>query len=80
MAKTETTKTILSLDSETKRLLRNLTRAVDRLAATKWTETEGASGVKRLSEPAEDPKTHGIEMSAETIRKIAEAVGTRLEV
>lgn len=54
MAKTGNTKMTLSLDPETKRLLRNLTKAVDRLARSKWEETKGASGVKRLSEPGED--------------------------
>lgn len=55
MAKTENTKMTVSLDNDSKRILRNLTRAIDRLASRKWDETGGASGVKRLSEPADDP-------------------------
>lgn len=58
MAKVENTKMLVSLDNDSKRLLRNLTRAIDRLARSKWDETDGASGVKRLSEPAEEPPTY----------------------
>lgn len=52
MAKMENTKMEVSLNQQDRRLLRNLTKAIDRLARTKWDETDGASGVKRLTEPA----------------------------
>ena len=55
MAKIENTKMTVSLDNDSKRLIRNLAKAIDRLASRKWDETDGSSGVKRLTEPAGDP-------------------------
>lgn len=52
MAKVE--KVALSLDNDSKRILRNLTRAVDRLSRNMVLFKVG-DGVKRLVEPAEDP-------------------------
>lgn len=53
MAKFEQSKMTVSLDSESKRVLRNLTRAIDRLARGNRSEISTGS-VKRLSEPADD--------------------------
>lgn len=54
MAKTENTKMTISMDADSKRILRNLTRAVNKLASRKWDETNGESGVRRLAEDDED--------------------------
>lgn len=54
MAKIENSKIRVSLDNDSKRILRNLTRAIDRLSRSRWDETNGRAGVKRLEEPAED--------------------------
>lgn len=53
MAKIESTKMTVSLDSDSKRLLRNLTKAIDRLSR-KQDSGVGYEGIKRLTEPAED--------------------------
>lgn len=69
MAKTENTKMTVGLDNDSKRILRNLTKAVDRLARSRWDETEGRSGVKRLEEPAEGGYVAG-EISEEELAEI----------
>lgn len=53
MAKTENTKMTVTLDADSKRVLRNLTKAVNKLASRKWDETNGGSGVRRLAEDLE---------------------------
>lgn len=60
MARIENSKIQVSLDNDSKRLLRNLTKAVDRLARSRWDESGGRSGVKRLVEPAlsDDNENH----------------------
>lgn len=54
MAKTENTKMTVTLDADSKRVLRNLTKAVNKLASRKWGETNGEPGVRRLAEDDED--------------------------
>lgn len=66
MAKMENMKMEVTLNPQDRRLLRNLTKAIDRLARTKWEETDGASGVKRLSEPA-DPEPYAERLESEEI-------------
>lgn len=54
MAKSENTKMTVSLDVESKRIIRNLTKAIDRLSRN-MTPFKVEDGVTRLMEPAEDP-------------------------
>lgn len=61
MAKFEKTQMEVTLSSETKRYLRNLTSALEKVARSLGTHkaSEPTEGPKRLSEPAEDaPKGH----------------------
>lgn len=83
MAKMENMKVEVTLNPQDRRLLRNLTKAIDRLARTKWEETGGASGVKRLSEHAPIPLSEGLKgftLSPETIQRIEKSVNPDLEV
>ena len=77
MANTDT-KMIITLDRDAKRAMKDLTRAINRLANLKWDETNGASGVKRLTEPAEE--TPAFTLSPETIKKLTESVRPFLEM
>lgn len=52
MVKVEQTKMMVSLDNDSKRILRNLTKAVDRLARN-VVLSEVEDGVTRLVEPAD---------------------------
>lgn len=52
MAKIESTKMTVSLDNDSKRILRNLTKAVDRLARNMM-PFKVKDGVTRLMEPAD---------------------------
>lgn len=74
MAKNEITKMTVSLDPEAKRLLRNLTKSLDRLARAKSQSLENPPGAKRLKEPVEDgpPSQVGItdEREQDTARSV----------
>lgn len=50
----------ISLDNDSKRILRSLTKAIDRLAHSKWDESDGRTGVKRLVEPSLTEDLQGI--------------------
>lgn len=86
MAKIEKTQTEVTLSSETKRLLRNLTSALEKVArgmamykpqTDKWHDRGDnpmdVDTPKRLSEPS-------ITLSAQTIQKISEAVEPQLVI
>lgn len=71
MAKMENTKMTVSLDNDSKRIIRNLTKAIDRLSRSQR-PYEVEDTTKRLAEPAE-------EWSAETKAWIADMqeIGSR---
>lgn len=80
MAKFEKTQTVVTLDSETKRILKNLTKAVDRLARVKNYTLDATSSVKRLSEPVEAVSeeregAHTAELGGETVELLREVSG-----
>lgn len=80
MAKIEKTQTEVTLSSETKRYLRNLTSALEKVARSLGTPraSEPKEGTKRLSEPAEEP--HTITLSPEPVKRIEEATGKQVKM
>lgn len=75
MAKIEKSQTEVTLSSETKRYLRNLTSALEKVARgmAMYRTQEPKEGTKRLSEPAEDsPKSYATGGYTGTGAKFAE--------
>lgn len=64
MARIENTKMTVSLDNDSKRLIRTLTKAIDRLAKTQE-PTRGYERIKRLSEPVMDVAEGGYDRGEE---------------
>lgn len=64
MARIENTKMTVSLDNDSKRLIRTLTKAIDRLAKTQE-PSRGYEGVRRLSEPVMDVAEGGYDRGEE---------------
>ena len=64
MARIENTKMTVSLDNDSKRLIRTLTKAIDRLAKTQEPSRD-YGGVRRLSEPVMDVAEGGYDRGEE---------------
>lgn len=74
MAKIEKTQTEVTLSSETKRYLRNLTSALEKVARGMaiYQPQETKDRPKRLSEPAEDKPNGRIELDDAAISQLRE--------
>lgn len=81
MAKIENTKMTVSLDNDSKRIIRNLTKAIDRLSRNMRPFEVKPGDTRRLTEPAgdlepgEEQLRQPVTLSAETVRKIIEVTG-----